>query len=252
MSRFVQLFSVLLFMLATSLCQASSLRVAAAADLRYVMPDLIAAFKAESGVDVAVTYAASGNLTSQIRHGAPYDVFFSANPSYIRLLVEEGLTAGNAIDYAQGYLALFANRHSSVKVDRELTGLEAALASGNISKIAIANPQHAPYGQAAVRVLNQAGLYDKAKPFLLLAENASQVTQFSLTADVDIGFIPYTHALQPAIARRGQSVRLDIKLQQQMVVLKSHQQGSAEFAHFIQTEPAKRLFQQHGFDVTGQ
>jgi molybdate transport system substrate-binding protein len=241
---------LMLLLLFAGTAQAEPVRVAAASDLRYVMPDLVAEFKKQTDIDIAVTYAASGTLTTQIRHGAPYDLFFSANPKYIELLLELDLTAGEPVDYAQGDLALFAGKHSSVNVDKALSGLVESVRAGQVKKIAIANPQHAPYGQAAVKALEQAGIYQAAQPFLLLAENASQVTQFSLTPDVDAGFIPYTHAIQPKIAARGSYVRLDSKLQQQMVILKQHDAAAGQFAAFIMSEAGRALFIQHGFDVS--
>jgi len=242
---------VLVSFLFGSTLQAETIRVAAAADLRYVMPDLVASFEKQfDDIKVAVTYAASGSLTTQIRHGAPYDLFFSANPLYINHLIEQGLTASEPVDYAQGYLALFAANHSKLSVDAELKGLKIALASGQLHKLAIANPQHAPYGQAAMQLMQDCGIEAASiSPYLLLAENASQVTQFSLSSEVDAGFIPYTHAIQPNIAAKGRSVKLAITLQQQMVLIKNHHHGTADFAEFITTEQGKRLFKQHGFAV---
>ena len=227
--------------------QADEIRVAAAANLRFVLPELAQEFEQKIGDQLAITYAASGTLTTQIQHGAPFDVFLSAAPSYIQRLSNVGLTEGIAVDYAQSQLALFSSTQSTLSVDSELQGLKQALEQGALNKVAIANPRHAPYGLAAKQVLQQAGIWQQIQPYLLIAENASQAVQFSLTPSVDAGFIPYAHSIQAKITSQGRFVKLDALLQQQAVLIQGSTESAKQFLVFIQTEQAQEIFQRHGF-----
>jgi len=229
--------------------QAEQLHIAAAANLRFVLPELVAEFEQQTDHDVAVSYAASGTLTTQIQHGAPFELFMSADPHYIQRLNDAELTQGEAVNYAQAQLALFASNKSTLNVDEQLNGLQKALEHGTINKIAIANPRHAPYGQAARSALQQAGLWQQVQPYLLMAENASQVMQFSLTTSVDAGFVPYTHIIQPTFSSLGRFVKLDVRLQQQAILLRQSTATSQQFLDFIQTDKAHELFIKHGFLV---
>jgi len=227
--------------------QADKIHIAAATNLRFVLPELVASFENNTGHQVSVSYAASGTLTTQIQHGAPFELFLSANPDYIQRLIDAELTQGNAINYAQAQLAFFASNKSALKLDQAFNGLKQRLEQGALNKIAIANPRHAPYGQAAQSTLEKVGLWQQLQPNLLMAENASQVMQFSLTASVDGGFVPYGHIIQPKFASLGQFVKLDAKLQQQAILLRNHTAISQQFLDFIQTDMAHEIFSKHGF-----
>jgi len=229
--------------------QASNLHIAAAANLRFILPELIVSFEQKTGHQVSVSYAASGTLTTQIQHGAPFELFLSANPYYIRRLIDAKLTKGTVVNYAQAQLAFFSANDSALELDTDLHGLQQAIEQGAINKVAIANPRHAPYGQAAKSALEQAGLWQKIQPYLLIAENASQVMQFSLITSVDAGFVPYSHIIQPQFSRLGRFVKLDVSLQQQAILLKNSSDTSQQFLDYIQTGKAHELFVKHGFLV---
>src|SRR5579884_118774 len=155
---------------------ADELTIAAAADLQYAMRKLISGFERQTGARVRLVLGSSGNLVTQIEHGAPFDLFFSADVDHAARLERERLIEpGSLARYAVGQLVVYVPRRSSL--DFEHRGL-AALADPSVQKIAIANPPLAPYGQAAVAALRSAGVYEAVKERLVLGEDGSQATQF--------------------------------------------------------------------------
>ena len=251
MRLYKTLFSCLLICASFQL-HAETIRIAAATNLRYVLPKLTQLFSQQTGQQVAVSYAASGTLTTQLLHGAPFELFLSADPQYIERLIQAGLTQGDAANYAQAQLALFSAIHSAIPLDKDLLGLKKVLQEGGLSKIAIANPQHAPYGQLAELELKKAGLWQAIQSHLLKAENASQVVQFSLSSSVSAGFIPYSHIIQPQFAKKGKYIKLASTLQQQAIALKTASTVAQQFLAFIQTDNAQSIFEQYGFLVKEQ
>jgi len=227
--------------------QADEIRIAAAANLRFVLPELAQEFERNTDDRLAITYAASGILTTQIQHGAPFDLFLSADPDYIQRLKKAGLTQGEAVDYAKAQLALFASNHSLLPIDKNLYNLKQALAQNKLNKVAIANPRHAPYGLAAKYVLQQAGIWQQIQPHLLIAENASQAMQFALIPSVDAAFVPYAHIIQPKLTSQGRFVKLDITLAQQAILIRNRSEQAKQFLLFLQTEQAQKIFIKHGF-----
>jgi molybdate transport system substrate-binding protein len=242
-------FFSLLFACIVVQVHAADIHIAAATNLRYVLPDLAEKFEQQTGHQLAVSYAASGTLATQIQHGAPFEVFLSANPDYIQRLIKAQLTEGEVAHYAQAQLALFASNHSLLEVDDSLQSLKTALEQGNLNKVAIANPKHAPYGHIARSELERAGIWQQIQPHLLIAENASQVVQFALSSSVDAGFVPYAHIIQPQLASQGRFVKLDVTLPQQAVLVRGASEYADQLLKFIQTERARTIFIKHGFLV---
>jgi molybdate transport system substrate-binding protein len=229
--------------------QASEVQIAAASNLRYVLQALIEKFEQQTEHHINVSFAASGTLTTQIQHGAPFDVFFSAHPSYILRISEQGLSEGEVINFARAQIVLFASNQSPLSLDIDLIDLKSALEQGELNKVAIANPMHAPYGQAAQKLLKQAGSWQKIQSSLLIAENASQALQFALSSQVDAGFVPYSYMLQPQISAKGRYIKLNESLAQQAVLIRGASSVAKEFLAFIQTDPAKAIFRRQGFIV---
>src|SRR3954467_12949975 len=154
---------------------ARKLAVAAASDLQLVMPALAERFERETGGHVSLTFGSSGNFFSQIRNGAPFDLFFSADVDYPRQLEKAGLAEpGTLKPYALGRLVLYAPTNAGIDLSRGVS----VLTDSRIHRIAIANPAHAPYGRAAVAALTHEHLYDRVQPKLVLGENISQAAQF--------------------------------------------------------------------------
>jgi molybdate transport system substrate-binding protein len=173
--------------LASTATLAQQLRVAAAADLQFAMNDLGAQYEKKTGTKLAVTYGSSGNFRSQIENGAPFDIFFSADESYPEQLAKTGAAdADSLFVYAQGHLVLWAPAGSNLQLSQK--GFD-ALQDSRVVKIAIANPEHAPYGRAAVAALQKAGLYDQLKSKLVLGENISQAAQFAQSGSAQVGII---------------------------------------------------------------
>ena len=227
--------------------QADEIRVAAAANLRYVLPELAEVFEQQTGHQLAISYAASGTLTTQIQHGAPFDVFLSASPNYTDRLIKAGFTEGDPVNYAQAQLVLFASNNSVLNIGEGIQSLKVALEKGKLNKIAIANPRHAPYGQAAQLELEKLGIWQQIQPHLLIAENASQAVQFSLSSSVDAGLVPLGHILQPAIVSQGEFVKLDILLQQQGVLVRGAPEIAKQLLSYLHQTKAKTILYQYGF-----
>jgi molybdate transport system substrate-binding protein len=212
-----------------------------------VLPILATDFEKQTGHQLTISYAASGTLTTQIFHGAPFEIFLSADPKYIQRLYDAELTQGRAIDYAKAQLTLFASYNSSLDIERGLLGLKTTLEHNKLNKVAIANPRHAPYGEAAQRELEKVGIWKQIQPYLLIAENASQAVQFSLISSVDAGFVPYGHIIQTSLVTKGRFVILDETLQQQAVLVKGASNTAKQFMQYIQSQQAKTILLKYGF-----
>jgi molybdate transport system substrate-binding protein len=191
--------------LAAPLSAQAPLRVAAAADLEPVLPPILEQFQQATGIPAEATYQASAMLTTEIENGAPFDLFLSADLSYPKRLIDDGLAdaAGSAdsstpITYAKGTLVLWARKDSHLPPP----SLD-LLRSPALKRLAIANPDRAPYGRAAVAALQNLGLYDTLKPRLVTAENIAQAAQFVDSANADAGLISLTSALTPRLSADG-------------------------------------------------
>jgi molybdate transport system substrate-binding protein len=161
--------------------------VAAAADLQFAMNDLGGQFEKKTGTKVAISYGSSGNFRAQIENGAPFDVFFSADAQYPQQLVTAGKADGQSLFvYALGHLVLWAPGVENLDVAKK--GFDVLKDSG-VTRVAIANPEHAPYGRAAVAALQKAGLYEQVKPKLVFGENISQTAQFVQSGSAQVGII---------------------------------------------------------------
>lgn len=173
-----------------------TLRVAAAANLKPAMDELTRAFEAaEPGVTVRVTVGASGVFFAQLRSGAPFDVFFSADREYPQRVVAAGLGATEVV-YAIGRLVLWTRGDAGVQVERGL----AALAEPSVRKVAIANPALAPYGRAAEAALRAAGVLGAVHGKLVLGANASQAAHFAASGAADAALVPASLAVAPELA----------------------------------------------------
>lgn len=177
---------------------ARPLAVAAAANLEAVLPELSAAFEAEHpGVAVRATIGASGSFYAQLRNGAPFDVFLSADAEYPRRLIEAGLgRAEDAAVYATGTLVVWAP--AGTPLDLERRGL-AALSDPSLRKLAIANPAVAPFGRAAEAALRTAGVLDAVKDRLVLGESVAQAAQFAQSGAADAALVPLSLTFAPAL-----------------------------------------------------
>ena len=240
-------------------CLAQEITVAAAADLQFVMQDLATRFQKESGKKIKLIYGSSGNFFQQIQNGAPFDMFFSANLDYPRKLETDSLTEpGTFYQYAIGKIVIWVPNDSKLDVS---SGLQSLL-NPDIKKIAIANPQHAPYGQAAVAAMKKENVYDKVADKFVLGENISQTASFVVSGSADVGIVALSLTLSPTMKNRGRYVEIPSAdyppIEQACVILKSSKQKDTAraFLNFIKTPAAAELFRTYGFAVpissTGQ
>src|SRR5580704_3495070 len=177
--------------------RAQEIRVAAAADLEFAMQDVAAQFEKQSGTKLDVTYGSSGNFFSQLQNGAPFDLFFSADIDYPRKLDAAGLAEpGTLYEYAVGRIAIWTP--SDAKVDVTRLGWKTLL-DPSVQKISIANPEHAPYGRAAVAALQQAGIYKQVRPKLVYGENIAQAAQFVQSGNAQAGIVAMSLAVSPGM-----------------------------------------------------
>jgi molybdate transport system substrate-binding protein len=177
----------------------TSIRMAAAADLEPVIPPILEQFRQSTGIRVEATYQASAMLTTQIMNGAPFDIFLSADLSYPKRLIDAGLADGPIpVAYAKGTLVLWTRKDSTFSPPT--LGL---LRNPDLKRLAIANPERAPYGRAAVAALTRLNLYDDLKPRLITAENIAQAAQFADSGNADAGLISLTSAMTPRMATAG-------------------------------------------------
>ena len=155
--------------------------VAAAADLKFALDEVDAGFKAQGGGEVRLVFGSSGNFYRQILQGAPFGLFLSADEGFVFQLADAGKTQDRRVLYAIGRIGILVPAGAPLKADADLKGLAQALADGQVQRFAIANPEHAPYGQRAEEALRHAGLWDALKGRLVFGENAAQAAQFALS-----------------------------------------------------------------------
>lgn len=247
--------AIFLTVCVSALCAAQELTVAAAADLQAAMQEVAAHFQKDTGNPVKVIYGSSGNFFQQIQNGAPFDIFFSANLDYPKKLELAGLIeSASFYQYARGRIVLWVPKES--KVDPSL-GLKALLQS-SVQKIAIANPQHAPYGQAAVSAMQKEGVYDKVKDKLVLGENISQTASFVASGSADIGVVALSLALSPNMKDKGRYSEIPADeyppIDQACVILKSskNKETAQQFLLYVKSAPVAEILAGYGFDVSGR
>jgi|SRR6267142_170340 len=242
--------------LAILLCSARArgqeIAVAAAADLKFAMGELVANFEKQTGSKVNVTYGSSGTFFSQIQNGAPFDLFFSADLEYAKKLEAGGQAEpGTLYDYAVGRIVIWTL--PSVTVDVHARGMDALLDSA-IQKIAIANPAHAPYGRAAVAALKRAGIYKKVEPKLVYGENISQAAQFVQSGNAQAGIIALSLAISPPM-KDGKSwpvpAEMHPAIEQAAIVLKSAKNKDAArvFLEFVKNREGRATLEKFGFVI---
>ena len=252
--RRFELAVVLTLILAVVLSAGQDITVAAAADLQSAMQEVVGRFQEQTGKTIRVTYGSSGNFFQQIQNGAPFDVFFSANLDYAKKLDAAGLTEpGSYYQYARGKIVIWVRKDSTV----DLSSGVRALLDPSIKKIAIANPEHAPYGQAAVAAMRKADIYETLKDKFVLGENISQTASFVVSGAADVGIVALSLALSPNMKDKGRYTEIPASdyppIEQACVVHKSakNKQLSQDFLAYIKTAAVRDIFVRYGFDVPG-
>jgi molybdate transport system substrate-binding protein len=248
----VLLLATLVYGWHTADARAAELKIAAAADLTYAFKDVTARFEKQTGNKIRLTYGSSGNFFSQIQNGAPFDLFFSADVSFPQKLEAAGLAEpGTIYDYAKGQIVIWVPNASRLDLSKGL----AVLLDPNIRKIAIANPQHAPYGSAAVAAMKDEGIYDQVKSKFVMGENISQTAQFVQSGNADAGIVAVSLALAPAMKTTGRYVAIPQTdyppLIQAAMILKSspNKELAEKFLDFLKETGTVAVMEQYGFAI---
>jgi len=232
--------------------RAQAVKVAAAADLRFAMVELASQFEKQSGTKLEVTYGSSGNFLTQIQNGAPFDLFFSADSEYPKKLEAAGLAEpGTLREYAVGHIVIWTPRDSGI--DAAKAGWQSLL-DQRVKKIAIANPEHAPYGRAAVAAMKKAGIYEQVKDKLVYGENISQAAEFVQSGNAQAGIIALSLAVSPAM-KNGKRWEIPADsypaINQAAVMLKASKNKDAarRFLEFVRGPRGHEILQRYGFTV---
>jgi len=232
------------------------INVAAAADLSAALREVAANYEKRTGVAVKLSFAASGALTQQIQNGAPFDVFFSADMEYPRQLIADGQAESATLyRYGVGRLVLWVPRDSPLDVEHK--GMDVLLDPA-VKKISIANPQHAPYGRAAVAALKHYALYEKVSDRLVQGENVSQAAQFVESGNAQVGFVALAHAVAPAMQGKGKYLMVPAEayppLDQGVVLISHspHRKDAVAFLEYLKTTEVAEVLRRNGFSLSEQ
>jgi molybdate transport system substrate-binding protein len=227
--------------------------IAAAADLNVALTEIADRFAREQGQRVELVFGSSGTLARQIRDGAPFELFLCADEEFVEQLAGAGLTQDQGTLYGTGRVVLFAPHRSPLVPSEGLDGLAKLLASGRITRFAIANPEHAPYGRAAEAALRKRGLWESLRPKLVLGENVAQAAQFATTGNAIGGIIAYSLALSTNLQARGTFTLIPETdhppLRQRMVLLTRAGRVAEQFYQYIQQPAARAILERYGFVV---
>ncbi len=231
--------------------------VAAAASLRHALPELADAYASNGALaPPRLSFGSSGNLVRRIRQGAPYEVFMSADEDFALALAREGRARNDGVVYAVGRLVMLVPDGSRLQPDGSLADLESAAQDGRLRRLAIASPEHAPYGRAAQAVLARHGLWNAlVRGRLVVGENAAQAVQFAVSGGADGGIVALALALAPAVKAVSRYGLVPSEwhepLRQRMVLLEGASGDAASFYQFLQSRRARAIFDRHGFTLPG-
>jgi molybdate transport system substrate-binding protein len=232
--------------------QQTALRVAAAADLQFALKDIAQQYERQTGRRVEITFGSSGNFFSQLKNGAPFDIFFSADVEYPTRLQQDNLIESNSLlKYAIGRIVVWMPADSKIDLAAQKWD---ALLDPTVQKIAIANPEHAPYGRAAVQTLKRAGLYEKVQSKLVYGENIAQAAQFVQSGNAQAGIIAFSLAVSPAM-KSGQRWEIPTDeydpIEQAAVILKSapDKEAARAFLAFVSSDAGRRTLENFGFAI---
>lgn len=242
-----------LALLFASAVHAEKLTIAAAADLKFALDEIVASFKKSNPADdVQVIYGSSGKFYAQIQQNAPYDLYFSADIAFPRELARAGFAASEVKPYALGRIVLWSTGMDASKMTL------ASLADSRIVRIAMANPKHSPYGKRAEEALRAAGLWEKLESKLVYGENIVHTAQFVQTGNAQVGIIALALAVNPELAKRGGywliPNTLHEPLEQGFIVTKRAASNAAarRFADYMGSPAARLVMTRYGFVLPGE
>ncbi len=231
--------------------QAEPLTVAIAANLKYVFDDLASEFKRETGIEAQSVLGASGKIATQVRNGAPFDVFMSADMEFPEGLYKDGFATTPPRPYAYGLLVLWTQK--DVDLGRGVTGL----ADASVGRVAIANPKVAPFGKQALKVLDYYKVRAAVEPKLVYGESITQVSQYVDSRSVDVGFSAKSIVTAPEMAGKGRWVEVPAEsydpIAQGVVILKHgstvNGEAARKFYGFVLSDRARAIFAKNGYKL---
>ncbi|HIE35395.1 MAG TPA: molybdate ABC transporter substrate-binding protein [Campylobacterales bacterium] len=240
----------LFLLLFLSLYANAAITIAMAANVQYAMDDIIKEFKKSNNIKIRKVVASSGQLLAQITHGAPYDIFLSANMKYPDFLYKNGFAKTKPKVYAKGSLILWSLK------DIDLKNWQNSLIN-DAKNIAIPNPKIAPYGKAAIEALEKEGIFKKVKKKIIYTQSVSQANQYITSMVVDIGFSSKSVVLSPNLRKKGKWIEIDKRLYNpinQGVIItkygyKNNRAQSLKFYKFLFSKKAKDIFKKYGYEV---
>lgn len=246
----IQRFLLSLFLISgLHLAWANPPTIVVAANMKPAMEDIYQQYKATTGQEFRIIYGASGNLTRQIQQGAPFNLFISADENFPLILSKEGFTVDDGKVYAIGRLAMIANKSKGVKLSLKEDDLKKIIISAN--KVALAKPEIAPYGKAAVEFLTKVGLINLAKEKFAYGENISSATNFVVVGAAQVGFTAYSLAISKEVAKDTEHVLIPENfhepIRQRMVLLKNPPQSVQDFYNYMQSPKARDIIKAHGY-----
>ena len=225
--------------------------VAAASDLKFALEEVAALFEKQTGQTLRLVFGSSGNFKTQILQGAPFHLFMSADENFVYELADAGRTEDRGRAYAVGRIGLLVPHGSPLQADGELKDLAAALKDGRLQRLAIANPEHAPYGMRAREALQHLGLWDVLQGKLVMGENISQAAQFATSGSAQGGIVAQSLALAPSVAQRGRFALIPEgwhqPLKQRMVLVKGAPLPARAFYNYLSTPAAQAIMVRYGF-----
>lgn len=240
-------------LLIATTAHAEKITIAAAADLKFAMNEIIAGFKkSHPGKEVEVIYGSSGKFHTQIQQGAPYDLYFSADIGFPRELVKNGFAASEVKPYAIGRIVLWSAEMDAAKMTLS------NLTNPKISRIAIANPKHAPYGKRAEEALRKVGLWDTVQSKLVFGDNIAHTAQFVQTGNAQAGIIALSLALNPELSKKGGYYlipdNLHDPIEQGFIITKSAENKPLAklFADYMAAKDVRSIMTKYGFVLPGE
>lgn len=230
--------------------------IAVASNLSAPLTEIITAFKVRTGIDVRVSFGSSGNLSRQIVQGAPFELFISADRKYIDFIQDKGVNLEDSYEFSYGMIGLFIPADSSLYKLDTLEKVINALEFRSYRRIALANPEHAPYGVAALEALHNAGLWALEQNRMILAESVAQVVPYALSGNVDAAVIPSSFMYQNELAREGRFFLLPEewyrRITQYIAIMPGASLQTEEFSRFLTGEESHEILRSYGYTPSGQ
>ena len=225
--------------------------IAVAANMKDAFAEIAAEFKSTGKPEMRVVYGSSGNFAAQIMNGAPFSLFIAADEQFPLELFKNGKTVDDGSVYAIGKLVIITKTSSGIYLSDSKSDIAKAISKAN--KVAIAKPEIAPYGRAAVQYLKAEGLWDLAKDKLVYADNIGSATTYVASGAADLGFTAFSLAKSPELLRQTSYVAVDTKMyepiKQRMVLIKGAPQEAQDLYHFMQGPKAKAILQKYGYST---